>query len=102
MNRDGTLFSFLFAGVDAPHVYVRAGALGCFQSYLYRNLIASVDSWAEIVPLQWRNQIWQSLEEGAGKRCAECAHAACPSVLQSPALTTRFGVSGSRVTWCTP
>ena len=23
--------------------------------------------------LQWRNQIWQSLEEGAGKRCSECA-----------------------------
>ena len=22
--------------------------------------------------LQWRNQIWQSLEEGAGKRCWEC------------------------------
>ena len=22
--------------------------------------------------LQWRNQIWQSLEEGAGKRCSEC------------------------------
>ena len=25
------------------------------------------------MPLQWRNQIWQSLEEGAGKRCSECA-----------------------------
>ena len=24
------------------------------------------------MPLQWRNQIWQSLEEGAGKRCSEC------------------------------
>ena len=24
------------------------------------------------VPLLWRNQIWQSLEEGAGKRCSEC------------------------------
>jgi len=24
------------------------------------------------VPLQWRNQFWQSLEEGAGKRCSEC------------------------------
>ena len=22
--------------------------------------------------LQWRNYIWQSLEEGAGKRCSEC------------------------------
>ena len=25
------------------------------------------------MPLQWRNQIWQSLEEGAGKRCSESA-----------------------------
>ena len=25
------------------------------------------------MPLQWRNQIWQSLEEGAGKRGSECA-----------------------------
>ena len=25
------------------------------------------------MPLQWRNSIWQSLEEGAGKRCSECA-----------------------------
>ena len=25
------------------------------------------------MPLQWRNQIWQSLEESAGKRCSECA-----------------------------
>ena len=24
------------------------------------------------VPLQWRNQLWQSLEEGAGKRGSEC------------------------------
>ena len=24
------------------------------------------------MPLQWRNQFWQSLEEGAGKRCLEC------------------------------
>ena len=23
------------------------------------------------MPLQWRNQIWQSLEEGAGERCSE-------------------------------
>ena len=24
------------------------------------------------MPLQWRNQMWQSLEEGAGKRCSDC------------------------------
>ena len=26
----------------------------------------------QTVPLQWRNQFWQSFEEGAGKRCSEC------------------------------
>ena len=25
------------------------------------------------MPPQCRNQFWQSLEEGAGKRCSECA-----------------------------
>ena len=24
------------------------------------------------MPLQWRNQFWQRLEEGDGKRCSEC------------------------------
>ena len=24
------------------------------------------------MPLQWRNQLWRSLEEGAGERCSEC------------------------------
>ena len=32
MNRDGTLF--FSPGVDAPHVYVSAWALGCFHSNL--------------------------------------------------------------------
>ena len=71
-------FFFFLPGVDAPRVYVRAWALGCFHSLIgtrtfRRALTASVDSYAEIkgVPLQWRNQIWQSLEEGAGKRCSE-------------------------------
>ena len=31
LNRDGTLF---LPGVDAPHVYVRAWALGCFYSHI--------------------------------------------------------------------
>ena len=63
---------------DAPHVYVRAWALGCFHSLIttqtfWRALIASVDSCAETKSApQWRNQFWQSLEEGAGKRCSEC------------------------------
>ena len=72
--------SFPLPGVDASHVYVRALAPGCFHSHIStqtfrRALTASVDSCAEIksIPLKWRNQIWQSLEEGAGKRCSECA-----------------------------
>ena len=31
-NRDGTLFLIFLPGVDAPHVYGRAWALGCFHS----------------------------------------------------------------------
>ena len=51
LNRDAILFSFLF--LDAPHVYVRAWALGCFYSHIntrtFRGaLTASVDSCAEI------------------------------------------------------
>ena len=57
LNRDGTLFFFFFLflpGVDAPHVYVRAWALGCFYSHVStrtfrRALTASLhDSCAEI------------------------------------------------------
>ena len=29
------------------------------------------------MPLQWRNQLWQSSEEGAGKRCLECELGDC-------------------------
>ena len=40
-------FSFFFvffpAGVDASHVYVRAWALGCFQSYQYPNFSEGAD-----------------------------------------------------------
>ena len=37
-RRNGTLLFFFLPGVDASHVYVRAWALGCFQSYQYPNL----------------------------------------------------------------
>ena len=54
LNRGGTLFFLLFflPGVDAPHVYVRARALGWFYSHITtqtfrRALTASVDSCAE-------------------------------------------------------
>ena len=29
------------------------------------------------MPLQWRNQFWESLEEGVGKRCSECEFLLC-------------------------
>ena len=70
-------FKFL-PGVDAPHGYVRAWALGCFCSLIkYPDLSEGADHVGgqlrgDRVPLQWRNKIWQSLEEGAGKRCPEC------------------------------
>ena len=36
-------FFFFIPGVDVSHVYVRAWALGCFQSYLYPNLSEGAD-----------------------------------------------------------
>ena len=52
--------------------------LGFFHSLIStqtfrRALTASVDSCVEIKSApQWLSQIWQSLEESAGKRCSEC------------------------------
>ena len=40
-RRNSSLF---LPGVDASHVYVRALAQGCFQSYQYPNLSESADS----------------------------------------------------------
>ena len=44
------------------------------------------------MPLQWRNQFWQSLEEGAGKQCLECVvvqyHCLLTHALLFPAVTT--------------
>ena len=60
--------------MDASHVYVRAGALGSFYSlnYQYQNLSEGADRVGgqlrgdkDRVTLQWRNQIWQRLEEDA-------------------------------------
>ena len=79
--------------MDGPHVYVRAWALGCFHSFIStqtfrRALTTSVDSWAEInVPFQWRNQFWQSLEEGAGNRCSECGALVISAQLSSDAVS---------------
>ena len=45
---------------------------------------------------QWRNQLWQSLEEGAGKRYAECAAGANPKHW----FTTSFEAAGKRCSEC--
>ena len=61
--------------MDASHVYVRAWALGLLpQSYQYPNLSEGADRVGGQLrgDNEWRNQIWQSLEEGAGKRGLEC------------------------------
>ena len=76
------LFSFFFKpGADAPQVCVHAWTLCCFHC---RKRFRG--HW----PLRWTavwrapsvvHQLWQSAEEGAGKRCSECAlHAVCNAV----------------------
>ena len=56
------------------------GARLFLQSYQYPNLSEGADRVAGQLRgdkeylFQWRNQIWQSVEEGAGKRCSECDH----------------------------
>ena len=68
---------FILLRAEAPNIYVRAWMLCCFHSSISnqtfrRALTASADSCAEIKSaLQWREQLWKSLDEGAGKRCLE-------------------------------
>ena len=63
--------------MDASHVYVGARLLP--QSYQYPNLSEGADHVSgqlrgdEECPFSAVNQIWQSLEEGAGKRRWDCA-----------------------------
>ena len=59
-------------------VYVHAWAQCCFHSFpSLSEGVYSIDGQLhgdKRVPLQWHNnQIWQSLEESAGKQCSECA-----------------------------
>ena len=91
---------FFSLRADAPHIfYVRSWTLCCFHTLIgtqafRRALTASVHGQprgdkdrqtAVNRPLQWRNQFWQSLEEGAGKRCSECclSHGAVCSIMRS-------------------
>ena len=74
------LFFFL-PGVDAPHVYVRAWAIGCFFSHIRtetsrRALTASVCQLRGDKECPFSGVTKSgSLEEGAGKRCSECVPA---------------------------
>ena len=73
-SRWNVLFLFL-AQMDEPCVYLRAWTLCCFHSLntqtFLRELIASAREQLhgdkDLVPFQWRNRFWQSLEEIAGK-----------------------------------
>ena len=47
------------------------------------------------MPLQWRNQIWQSLEDGAGKRRSGCAAAAVGLIYHIPSIVFRHLPSNS-------
>ena len=57
-RRNSSLFLFFLPGVDAPHVYVRSWALGCFHS---------------LISTQTPSTSLRHPSEGAGKRCWECA-----------------------------
>ena len=38
------------------------------------------------MPLEWRNQLWQSLEEGAGKQGSECDLCSGSTIVYTPLL----------------
>ena len=69
---------FFTRGGRASYLPACLGARLLPQSYQYPNLSEGADNVGgqlqgdkDRVPLQWRNCFWQSLEEGAGKRCSE-------------------------------
>ena len=71
-------FFFFTQGGSVSCLCACLGARLLPQSYQYPNLSEDADRVGgqlrgdKRVPLQWHNQIWQSLEDGAGKRCSEC------------------------------
>ena len=77
-NSLSSFFSF-FTGVDAPHVYVRAWALGSFHSLIgtrtFRRgadcVVGQVRGDKEC-PFSGVTKSGRGWEEGAGKRCSEC------------------------------
>ena len=60
-SRRNSSFLFFLPGVDAPQVYVRAWALGCFRS-----LISTQTFWRALTK---SGRLWR---KGDGKRCSEC------------------------------
>ena len=82
--------------MDASRVYVRARALGCFQSYQYPNHSEGADcvggqlrgdKECPFSGVTKSGRVWRkvpendALEEGAGKRCSECALVPVPGKL---------------------
>ena len=80
---------FSLPEADAPQIYVRAWTLCCFHSLISTpNLLEGADGSVggqlrgdKEFPFHWRNQIWQSLEEGAVKRCfSGCGNGSVPGM----------------------
>ena len=91
------LASWQFSG---PYVVTKYGSgwrkdvvNQCLEFNQYPNLSEGADCVGgqlrgdKRVPLQWRNQIWQSLQEGAGKRCSECGKGLYRLTLSAPSCT---------------
>ena len=73
---------FFLPGVGAPHVYMRAWAIGCFHSLIStKTLSEGADRVAgqlrgdKECPFCGVTKSGRVLEEGAGKRCSECGFA---------------------------
>ena len=87
------LFFFFLPGVHTPHVYVRAWALGCFQSYQYPNLSEGADRIGgqlrgdkeypfSGVPKSGR--VWRKVPESDARNVIRTYPQNCPTHWQSP------------------
>ena len=52
------------------------------------------------MPHQWRNLIWQSLEEYAGKRCSECGLSVSAAKNEVGALVSLAGAATDKYHFC--
>ena len=93
-------------------VSTRGGCVSCLRECLGARLLSHSDQYPNLsegadrggghelrrdrVPLQWRNQIRQSLEEGAGKGCSECVTISVLCLTSTPLSAVAQPVQGSR------